>query len=399
MRTFLLCWFSLGIGAAGLQAEELSAGRQLLALVFERQDSAGKAYPHMADPPLWPQSKFLLEGESNRQLHTLLDQLLAAKERDLPPPRERALVQNLLWQLFAWTTVNLADQQAERAALRPKLARAIRHLALTKEDVAALPDNLASDTTSALPPLLARDSTWVALGLNAENPLAEAHLERLNGSIFTVFLRHPQGRAAALNLLKELAKVPFPLQRNDLGNTFFTHDAIPVKLPEGTEVALLRRMLLLDREGRAVESPITQTLQQRTMIRFTADEKTPHQPADTRMQEFQLDRASYIRGDKMSLAALKAKDVEPLVFLSHGVDPYEETSHRVQYPVVLEHCAACHRDSGTASLNSFTRLFSGIAKENPGLRETSLAREAAVSFQALSIKPAWKELQKHWPLP
>lgn len=381
-----------------LHAAEPSVGQQFLAFIFERKDAAGDAYPHLADPPLWAHGKYLLEGESNKQLHALLDQLTVREAAALiPNSREKALMQNALWQVYDYMTLDLDGQRDARAELRPKLAAAIRLLGMTPDDVDALPDNLSDTSNRDLPALLARDSAWIALSLKSEKPVAAAHFNQLEASSFTVFLKHPEGRAAGLKLLDELAKVPFPLARNEQGGAFFKPDAVPVKLPEGTQVALLRRMLLVDREGRAVATPITQTLQIRTRDQRVSEQRERMTyEADARMQEFHLDRAKYLAGEKESLVAVKPEEREPVIFQAHGVDTYEE-QHRGKHPIVLQACAACHREPGAASLHSFTRFFSEVAKENPGLRESTLEREAAITIKALADKSVWQALQKDWP--
>lgn len=396
-----LAFFLLLLQTSHLRANDLTLGQQFLALVFERRDNAGDVYPHMADPPLWPEGKYLLEGESNKKLHTLLDQLVAREAKSqFPNVREKALVQNALWQVYDYMTLDLEEQRDARAAMRPKLAAAIRHLGFSPADLAALPDNLSNSENRELAALLARDSVWIALSKKDEKPVAAAHLMQLDASAFTVFYKHPDGRAAGLKLLDELAKVPFPLARNEHGGDFFLPGAIPVKLPEGTQVALLRRMLLVDREGRIVASPIVQTLQIRTSDkRVTEQRERMLYNADMRMQEFHLDRAKYLAGGKDSLVAVKPDEREPLVFQAHGYDAYDDKEHRALHPLVLQSCAACHRDPGAASLHSFTGFFSGTAKENPGLRESTLDRETAITIKELTTQPAWQQLQKAWPKP
>jgi mono/diheme cytochrome c family protein len=401
MRHLTLCLISLLFLPYNLPAAEPTVGQQLLALVFERQDAEGNTYPHMADPPLWPHGKYLLAGESNQKLHALLDQLTAHDAKtQFPSPREKALVQNALWQVFAYMTLDLAEQREARAALRPKLASAIRQLDLSAAELAALPDNLSASDQSDVPPLLARDSAWIALSLKDDQPVAAAHLEQLHGSAFLVFLKHPQGRAEGLRLLDELAKVPFPLARSESGETFFQLNAIPVQLPDGTQVALLRRMLLMS-AGRLVASPITQTLQIRTRdAQLLKQRERMLYQSDMRMQEFHLDRAKYLADAKLSLGAVKSDEREPLVFHAHSHDAYEkEDDRRVQHPLVLQHCAGCHRDPGTASLLSFTRFFSSMAKENPGLHESTVDRETTNIIKATATSPAYEQLLKLWRQP
>jgi hypothetical protein len=176
MRLGILCFVNLLFCSVSLSAAETSVGQQFLALVFERKDAAGEAYPHMADAPLWPQGKYLLEGESNQKLHALLDQLVAREAKaQFPNVREKALVQNALWQVYDYMTLDFEEQRAARAALRPKLAAAIRHLGFSPAELAALPDNLATAENRDLPRLYAADSAWIALSKKDEKPVAAAH--------------------------------------------------------------------------------------------------------------------------------------------------------------------------------------------------------------------------------
>src|SRR6185436_6850978 len=99
------------------------------------------------DPLLWIQTKYLLSGPANRQAITLLDEFLSTPaEKTINDPLKRAMLQRDLWAIFDWTTAcNECLQQSTNTAaaklnLQTRLVQAIKRLALSQEQIAALPD-------------------------------------------------------------------------------------------------------------------------------------------------------------------------------------------------------------------------------------------------------------------
>src|SRR5262249_40313140 len=113
--------------------------------LFVRTTAQGKSYGHdEGDPLLWPESTFLLTGEHHKHVLALLDEFLARDgDRLVKDPLRRAVFQHDLWAIFDW----LADRgdrhgrfSSERRALYVRLAKVIRRLALSKEEIDKLPD-------------------------------------------------------------------------------------------------------------------------------------------------------------------------------------------------------------------------------------------------------------------
>src|SRR6266542_4511188 len=121
------------------------------------------------DPVFFPSAKFLTDGESHRQALAALDDFTQHQAKQpLKDPLRRAVLQHDLWGVFVTTTgqaqqemletrdgrlvrterfLDGGDEALERVRQRRKLQRrlaaAMRAIALTAEEIDALPDNLA----------------------------------------------------------------------------------------------------------------------------------------------------------------------------------------------------------------------------------------------------------------
>lgn len=89
----------------------------------------------------------------------------ALDERHQRTPIQRALMQSDLWAAYDMVYLNLRWVDATRSALILKmLARMIRKLALTPEEIAALPDNYAAAANRLrLPDLFGEQSPWIEI--------------------------------------------------------------------------------------------------------------------------------------------------------------------------------------------------------------------------------------------
>jgi hypothetical protein len=264
--------------------------------LYSRTMQEGKVYDaESLEPFMLQTSHFLTEGESHRKALALLDELLATPAEKLPAdPLRRAMLQRDLWAVFAITTGAprqdaLEDARGrvsrterffdrddfdleripQRRELQRRLARAMRTVALTGDEIKALPDNLDAAVRAKtfateldprqpgrtfLPPdLFAADGPWVPIaGPQREDGLAAPqHLAFSKGrSVFIAFLRLPKGRAATLAFIAEVDAAAQKKKK------------LPT-LPDNAQLALVRRMLLIDRTGRVHESPITESVELR----------------------------------------------------------------------------------------------------------------------------------------
>jgi hypothetical protein len=169
--------------------------------LFVRTASDNKSYGRdELDPLLWPGSKYLLAGERHKRVVALLDEFLAKDGHNLvKDPLKRAVLQHDLWAVFDWLANPTAPYQyraddvpPEARALQVRLAKAIRRLALSAEEIRRLPDNYtAAITARAFPTrhdpeqperaflpadLFDPDGPWVLLGEHmAPNAVQHIH--------------------------------------------------------------------------------------------------------------------------------------------------------------------------------------------------------------------------------
>ncbi len=151
--------------------------------------------------------------------------------------------------------------------------------------------------------------------------MAMTHLQELpflGRSAFLVFLRVPGRRAAGLAYLAALPRLPHP------------------NPAAGTDVALVRRMLLIDNQGQIVPSPLIESIQLRQFDQDT----TQH------YFEFQLDRARLFAAQAGGLRALTSNDTDFQLFESRGdVLGFPILPHDNHRPPVLSTCVGCHFDT------------------------------------------------------
>ncbi len=287
--------------------------------------------------------------------------------------------------------------------LEAALDKAIRRLALPAQQIIKLPDNYAVAVASKrfadhfnpnnpdapyLPPhLFDEDGPWVCLGL-PQGPTAPLHLRDdgtnpFTNSVFIVFLKLPGGRAPTLDFLTKLGVLDTLLLPNTHERTrrtvpFIPHPEFPV-CPKGTEVAIVRRALLLDDKLRIAASTLTESVQIRvvdTDAAIRADD-TLQNADDCRSSvrrhlsfESQFRRAELFAGVADGLRDVSHERDFKTGFNSHQWDEFERTPPNGQkfpersqpFKTNRDSCIVCHKLPGSLSFNSvpgfaFGRLF------------------------------------------
>src|SRR5215813_7056374 len=111
--------------------------------LYVRTARNGEEYGHdELDPLLWAETKHLLVDPSHQQAIKLLDEFLSVNGAALiTDPLKRAMLQRDLWAIFYWSADTPPTYQREAEALQSKLALVIRSIALSREQIQALPDN------------------------------------------------------------------------------------------------------------------------------------------------------------------------------------------------------------------------------------------------------------------
>lgn len=353
--------------------------------LFRRTTADGAEYGHDSlDPLLWFETTHLLAEPSHSEAIALLDELLSTSgENLLADPIKQGTLQRDLWAVFDWLTVRSDTYPDQREALKSRLALAIRRLALTKQEIQNLPDNYEAAVESGkfpaahsggylgppfLPPsLLDAFADWINLGRD-RGPMAISHVRDahfLGRSAFLVLVRVPGGREATRRFVEELE----------------SRTAQDVSI--GTEVALVRRMMLIDDQGAIVPSRMVEAVQLRHFISDYPEAQVFH--------EFALDRRGLFSGEA---GGLQPVEREFLSFSSHEIDVFDIGSdvgrHRATVPTM---CRACHAHpslgvSGIQSIFSYSRA--------PFVRTTSPDVESQAVIDWKLEHPSWLELQALW---
>jgi hypothetical protein len=254
-----------------------------------------------------------------------------------------------MWTIFDWLVSTSESDTSARTALAPRLARVIRRLALTRRDIEALPNSYDAAVTSGafattglherqvLPgDLFAAAGPWVTVG--GLEPLVPQHAAELSRSSFLVLWSVPGGSTDTAKYLKTLWDFPAPFV-SDEGFQLARDGEVRAKInpampeiPDGTRIALVRKMLLIDDAGVIVPSNLVESIQLRTFRR-------PHAFSELRMS-----RADLFAGRSGGLRAVTADEKDFVTFSAKGMDPFDNQPGRgpLNLPRVLEGCKNCH---------------------------------------------------------
>jgi hypothetical protein len=420
--------------------------------LFVRAGPDGRAYGRdRLEPLLWSGSKHLLEAKSHKRTVALLEEFLKNKgETLIEDPQKRAVLQRDLWLVFNWLegghsnfyepTLAEEEVRAARDRLRRPLAAVIGRLALTPDQIKKLPDNYAAAVASGefarrfdpkrpdksyLPAdLFATDGPWVCAG-RPDGPVAPEHLRDginvFTNSAFLLFLRLPDGRAATLDYLKRLRAFDQPLlvKAEDAGNRekYHPNPKLP-QFPVGTEMALVRRAMLIASTNTPTATALTESVQLRiyhevpelteqnlraALVNGTADNKRAQ--AWQSFQEFQLSRSRLFAGRAGGLRAIGPDDLDfHSPFFLWYLDEFENREYRDPRPLrsfsegsqgsVKKDCFACHSLPGVSSFNSYFNFRGHLNDSDTAARPFSLLETPVAEVAVAAVK--WKEGRPHW---
>jgi hypothetical protein len=348
-------------------------------LLHVRRTVTGEAYGgDEIDPLLWRDTRYLLTGRSHREAIALLDEFLArGGDKLVQNPLERAVFQHDLWAVFDWVVARDDTDGPERRALAVRLARAIRRVGLSRDQIDHLEDNYASAVQSkAFPtaydpadldrPFLPRDlfdddGPWVAIRDSFVQPVAGQHAASLSRSDFTVLINVPGDVSATLLYLKTLWDFPEPYIVEPFldGEQRIAHNPRLPEVPVGTQVALVRRMLLIEDSGRIVQSRVTESVQFRVFHEATTRGFLPDGRGSFGDQDFfevQMRRARLFAHEAGGLRGVKPGEPAFVVFAAHGDDSFDEERPPERGPE-LTLCVNCHSQRGVQSLGILRRLL------------------------------------------
>jgi hypothetical protein len=388
---------------------------------------------------LWSESKDLLEGRHADRAAAVLEEFLRDKGESLiENPLKRAMLQRDLWLVANWLTEKPDDDASKR--LGTLLAKTIGRLALTPEQIAKLPDNYAATVASKkyagkldvekpersyLPAdMFKADGPWVCVG-RTDGPTAPFHLREGGGnaftnSVFLIFLKLPGGREKTLEFLKTLAAFDKPLMvpnADEATRRTYTHlpNAALPPWPKGTEVALVRRALLIDSSRNVVASPLTESVQLRAM-----STDAPALTADTlekiavrkgtggqAFAEFRLSRAELFEGKTGGLRDVSNERDFKTGFNAHPWDEFDRPAEKDRpfperaMPFVNNRasCIGCHSAPGVYGFNSIPGFAFGFAKtvrSEDAKKHDPHVLAAMTPKQVEKAAVEWKESQPGW---
>lgn len=350
---------------------------------------------------------------SSPEATALLERYAAKPEAlGLASAVEKAHFQQLLWaffegQLDSWKYVDPEDKRQQRRLLTPKqkkperalhtAASLIRRLALSKEEILALPDTLARTLESRkYPPefnpdkpeepflpadLYKTDGPWVALGNSTELPLAIRHVTYFGGrSSFQIFLRVPAGRGAAQELIFSLSTYRGEKQYD------------PPRIPAGTQLALVEQSFLINAAGDIVPSPLVEIVELRVIRNPSVRAIMKNRDTAHAVFRFRLRPDLLATGDPAPLRARGTgeEDWEPIVQLVEQgrAGPWDTGSSS------LFLCSTCHSFSQAQALGIFE--FRQTFKDAGTLGIVDPAQERKRILQWKLNDAAWKELLDSW---
>ncbi len=346
------------------------------------------------DALLWDETRHLLTGPSHTRALDLLDEFLNTDgERLITDSLKRAVLQHDLWAIFDWAVEPRPSDRAarERAALSTRLARVIRRVALTRDQIERLPGTYAGAVRSdrSLPPdLVSSSGDWLPVGGLA--PIARRHAEGLSRSAFSVYWSVPGGTAATAAYLRQLWEFPAPfvLDASVAGELRAALNPALPPVPNGTRLALIRTMLLIDESGAIVATELVESIQLRTV-----------DPVHTAFAERKMQRAGLFAGQGGGLRVVEPTDRSFITFSSKGDDLFEQ-GRAVSGEVTLNGCENCHNSRYRPAVGSVLSIRALLKPESlVDMRNPRWVKWYPTSMAAVEAKAArvdWGLLRGIW---
>jgi len=409
---------------------------RLYAALLVREDRHGTSYgADSLDPQLWYETEHLLEGASHARALKVLDEFLQTHAENLiRDPVKRALLHRDLWAVFDWSVQQSSRSKRppyvnEKWELQTRLAELLRRLELSPKEIEALPDTYAQAVASGafakeydaanrdrvfLPPdLFDWRGPWVYINASPEafnsGGVAQAHVQAFSGrSRFLVFIRLPEGRKATLAYLQTLWNFPQPwVQGPDFAADQAEVNPDLPSFPAGTQVALVRQMILFDNQGNLAPAPITESVQIRVYRTITTtpprnfgngDQNEIAKNSGQDFYEIKFSRPLLFAGKDGGLRATGREEREFSTFQQQGGDVIEYFSKHPEFkktrPPELQTCVSCHSGGGVRSLNSLEKLFKPNRRQQDAPSNESYAGRCWLDDGTES----WKQDRYDWGL-
>ena len=318
----------------------------------------------------WGRTTYWSSEPTSRRLNELLDEFLTSGGPDLiDEPLKRAVLQRDLWAAHDFLVsqnvrrFGSLEVRRRRDALADKLARAVASLALSQEQIAALPDTYAAavrsghfvaepdftDEADYLPHgLLTDPDEWVEIDFfqpNLHEDLFERfvtmHAREYQGrSYFRIFCRFPGGRAELEEYLPMLERHGIDW-RQAAQDGFIRLKKDAPQIPVGSEFALVQFMTSLDENRQPTPTRIVESIRHR-IYRNVTGESTPDTNTGLGMHVMEYTMKRRLLFDGLKQGGLHREDVgEPLyrVIIQPEDGPDWGTDRR---KVLFQQCVDCH---------------------------------------------------------
>ena len=365
--------------------------------LFERRDMKGQPWGcDEVDPLLWQRSKHVLDVPAYQETVRLLDEFTSTHaERLIRDPLSRALFQRDLWAVFDWLGSIADDHPQQRTELELRLAVIIKAVALAQSEIHSLPANYSqlrgSSTNDGLA-LPDKAGGWLLIGRDDRLPPARSHTLFFSRSMFLVYLKLPPGAVKASKYLAAMRAYGRERPKTDDCQLLACS---PPQFPVGTELALVRRAILMDADGHPVVSPITESVQLRRYISIPAGRRFDFDGSTQQVAEFQMTRSRLPQGT-IGLRQVGKDETQHPVFMTHGIDVFEESGAGTETAgAVLRTCRSCHQGVGVISFATYSRVqFDGKEDLFVPVHVSTEAKEATAAIRFLQAHDQWRLLQK-----
>jgi len=226
-----------------------------------------------------------------------------------------------------------------------------------------------------------------------------------------IYLRLPGGRQPTQDYLKRLAafRTPWTPGKQDTAHNIAQHPALlqldlhvhpdTPQFPEGTQLALVQRAMLISDQGEILLSPLVQSVQLRAHMDVGLQLRHDG-PPDVSMfgqavAEFVLAPKQWMQGGT-PLRAVRRKEIRYTTFFSSGRDPLEHPDERKRdFPRLLS-CRACHSSSGIHAMNSYGEQFQERHLLPPRFYASRPADVGKVTARQKRKMYSWGLLQGLW---
>ena len=332
---------------------------QLYDVLMTRYGPKGESYAQNENAPvILPDSRFPYGDKTYKKLNAALDAFAALPQKRIEAfsDLQRAIMQRHLWKLYDmshpeyWrksTGEEIAtprSHSSRRAATRPRVASLIHRLALTREQILALPNTLEATMKSSGAPkhhdpkdlfkpylptdIFAKDSAWICMGdKDTSEPVpAEVHAQKFGWrSTFTSFISAPGGREETLKCIEKFNR------QEDLSS--------------GTQFALIEQAFLISDRGEQILSPLVYSISLRAFVGKGTHHRTGKPIATQSVAEFLLQPRQLIQGNAVMKALTpddKRYEVGEVECFSGGIEDPFESSSSVYVRPRLSQCRHCH---------------------------------------------------------